>query len=90
MSAKMMSIENDAEVAYVGYAHERGLIGMAYIFAREPFMSGYIKAATRAAPQGVLTDAQIAAGAAILCDHGTPIGRNTAISVYDAMTKGTV
>ena len=35
--------------------------------------------------QSVLTDAQIAAGAAILCDHGTPIGRNAAISVYDAM-----
>lgn len=32
-----------------------------------------------------LTNDQIAAGAAIECDHGAPIGRNVAIDVFDAM-----
>ena len=32
-----------------------------------------------------LTNAQITAGAAVLCDHGQPIGRNAAIEVADAM-----
>jgi hypothetical protein len=33
-----------------------------------------------------LTHDQITAGAAILCDHGQPIGRNTALMLFDAMT----
>lgn len=33
----------------------------------------------------LLTNEQIAAGAAIECDHGAPIGRNAAIDVFDAM-----
>lgn len=38
-----------------------------------------------------LTTAQISAGAAILCDcaRPKPIGRNTAISVYEAMRPAT-
>jgi len=32
-----------------------------------------------------LTNDQITAGAAVLCDHGQPIGRNAAIEVADAM-----
>ena len=32
-----------------------------------------------------LTNDQITAGAAVLCDHGQPIGRNAAIEVSDAM-----
>jgi len=32
-----------------------------------------------------LTNDQITAGAAVLCDHGQPIGRNAAIEVFDAM-----
>jgi len=32
-----------------------------------------------------LTNDQITAGAAVLCDHGQPIGRNAAIAVFDAM-----
>jgi len=32
-----------------------------------------------------LTNEQITAGAAVLCDHGQPIGRNAAIEVFDAM-----
>lgn len=32
-----------------------------------------------------LTNEQIAAGAAVECDHGAPIGRNAAIDVFDAM-----
>jgi len=32
-----------------------------------------------------LTNDQITAGAAVLCDHGKPIGRNAAIEVFDAM-----
>lgn len=32
-----------------------------------------------------LTNEQIAAGAAIECDHGAPVGRNVAIDVFDAM-----
>jgi len=36
-------------------------------------------------PPGYLADSQIAAGAAVKCDHGQPIGRNVAIDVFDAM-----
>jgi len=35
-----------------------------------------------------LTNDQITAGAAVLCDHGQPIGRNAAIEVFDAMQAG--
>lgn len=41
----------------------------------------------RAQPAGYLTDAQIAAGAAVKCEHGQAIGRNVAIDVFDAMTR---
>ena len=36
-----------------------------------------------------LTNDQITAGAAVLCDHGQPIGRNAAIAVFDAMQADT-
>jgi len=38
-------------------------------------------------PPGYLADSQIAAGAAVECDHGQPIGRNVAIDVFDAMKR---
>lgn len=38
------------------------------------------------AKPGYLTAAQIAAGAAITCEHGQSLGRNVAIDVFDAMS----
>lgn len=44
-------------------------------------------AARASDPVGYLANEQIAAGAAIKCEHGQPIGRNVAIDVFDAMKQ---